>query len=369
MANRTVMVMAAGTGGHIVPGIAVAKELQQRGWKVVWLGTRRGMENKLVPPTGIPLERLNFHGVRGKGLLGSLKGALQLVGAFFKSGALIFRHRPDVVLGMGGYVCLPGGVMTGLLWKPLVLVNADASLLLSNRALLPFAKKLVCGFDGSAARDAKALVTGNPVRREIEAIAAPAERFAGRGGPLKVLVVGGSLGARILNETLPQAMAMLPAERRPQLTHQTGEANFAAVEAAYQDAGLRDQVELLPFVDDMPGCLAECDLVICRAGAITVSELCAAGVPSVLVPLVVSTTSHQRDNAEWMAQAGAAWHLPQTELNADKLASLLAQLDRDQLLDKAERARALARSGAAGRVAALCQQLAGDRPDAAEASQ
>ena len=259
---------------------------------------------------------------------------------------------------MGGYVCLPGGVMAGLLWKPLVLVNADAGLLLSNKALLPFAKKLACGFDGDAARNGKALVTGNPVRGEIESIAAPAERFAGRSGPLKVLVVGGGLGAKVLNETLPQAMAKLPADKRPRLTHQTGEANFAAVEAAYQAAGLREQVELLPFVDDMPQRLAECDLVICRAGAITVSELCAAGVPSVLVPLVVSTTGHQRDNAEWMAQAGAAWHLPQKELNADGLASLLAGLDRDQLLDKAERARALARSGAAGRVADLCQQLA-----------
>ncbi|WP_047243083.1 undecaprenyldiphospho-muramoylpentapeptide beta-N-acetylglucosaminyltransferase [Chromobacterium subtsugae] len=369
MANRTVMVMAAGTGGHIVPGLAVAKELQQRGWKVVWLGTSRGMENKLVPPSGIPLEKLNFHGVRGKGLLGSLKGAAQLAAAFVRSLALMLRHRPDAVLGMGGYVCLPGGAAAALLWKPLVLVNADAGLLLSNKALLPFASKLACGFDGSAARQAKALVTGNPVRGEIESIAPPAERFAGRSGPLKVLVVGGSLGAKILNETLPQAMAKLPADKRPQLTHQTGEANFAAVEAAYQAAGLREQVELLPFVDDMPKRLAECDLVICRAGAITVSELCAAGVPSVLVPLVVSTTGHQRDNAEWMAEAGAAWHLPQKELNADGLAGLLASLDRDQLLEKAGRARALARSGAAGRVADLCQQLAGDRPDAVEASQ
>ncbi|WP_434631105.1 undecaprenyldiphospho-muramoylpentapeptide beta-N-acetylglucosaminyltransferase [Chromobacterium sp. CV08] len=360
MANRTVMVMAAGTGGHIVPGLAVARELQQSGWKVVWLGTRRGMENKLVPPTGIPLERLNFHGVRGKGLLGSIKGALQLLGAFFGSAASILRHRPDVVLGMGGYVCLPGGVMAGLLWKPLVLVNADASLLLSNKALLPFAKKLACGFDGDAASAAKALVTGNPVRGEIEGMAPPAERFAGRSGPLKVLVVGGSLGARVLNDTLPQALALLPADKRPLLTHQTGEANFAAVEAAYRAAGLSDAVELLPFVDDMPKRLAECDLVICRAGAITVSELCAAGVASVLVPLVVSTTGHQRDNAEWLEKEGAAWHVPQRELSADRLAGLLARLDREQLLDKAERARAQARPGAAGRVAELCRQLAGE---------
>nr|WP_199064894.1 undecaprenyldiphospho-muramoylpentapeptide beta-N-acetylglucosaminyltransferase [Chromobacterium sp. ASV5] len=358
MANRTVMVMAAGTGGHIVPGLAVAKELQHRGWKVVWLGTERGMENKLVPPAGIPLERLGFHGVRGKGLLGSVKGVLQLAQAFFHSASLIFRHRPDVVLGMGGYVCLPGGMMASLLWKPLVLVNADASLLLSNKALLPFARKLVCGFDGSAAKEAKALVTGNPVRREIENLPAPAERYAGRGGPLKVLVVGGSLGARALNETLPAALARMPAGQRVRLTHQTGEANFDSVRAAYQAAGLLDDVELLPFIDDMPSRLAECDLIICRAGAITVSELCAAGVPSVLVPLVVSTTAHQRDNAAWMAAEGAAIHLPQGEMNAEKLAGLLSGLSREPLLEMANKARALARPGAAARVADLCQKLA-----------
>lgn len=362
MTNRTVMVMAAGTGGHIVPGLAVAKALQQRGWKVVWLGTERGMENKLVPPTGIPLERLAFHGVRGKGLMGSLKGVLQLCGAFVRSAQLLLRHRPDVVLGMGGYVCLPGGVMSGLLWKPLVLVNADASLLLSNKALLPFASKLVCGFDGSAAKSsAKALVTGNPVRQEIETLPAPAQRMAGRNGPLRVLVVGGSLGARVLNQTLPQALALLAADQRPVLTHQTGEANFAEVQAAYRAAGLEQDVTLLPFIDDMPSRLADCDLIICRAGAITVSELCAAGVASILVPLVVSTTAHQRDNASWMAAEGAAIHLPQQEMTAQKLADTLAGLDRPRLLQLASHAHALARPGAAARVADLCEALADEQ--------
>ncbi|MDF0604591.1 undecaprenyldiphospho-muramoylpentapeptide beta-N-acetylglucosaminyltransferase [Neisseriaceae bacterium TC5R-5] len=361
MTNRTVMVMAAGTGGHIVPGLAVAKELAQRGWKVVWLGTERGMENRLVPPSGIPLERLPFHGLRGKGWLGAVKGSWQLLSALVRSASLLFRHRPDVVLCMGGYICVPGGIMSGLLWKPMILVNADASLLLSNKVLLPLARKLLCGFAGSAAQQhqAKALVTGNPVRHEIETLSHPEQRFAERSGPLNILVVGGSLGAKVLNETLPAALALLDAAQRPRVSHQTGEANHASVLAAYQQAGLGEQVEVLPFIDDMPQRLASCDVIICRAGAITISELCAAGVASVLVPLVVSTTSHQRDNASWMAAAGAAIYLPQNELNASKLAQLLVELKREQLLDMAQRARALAQPGAAARVADVCEQLAG----------
>lgn len=360
MAKRTVLVMAAGTGGHIVPGIAVARELQSRGWNVVWVGTERGMENKLVPPTGFPLVRLPFHGVRGKGLFGSLKGVLQLGVAFLQSLKLMFQHRPDVLLGMGGYVCLPTGLAGALLWKPLVMVNADAGLLLSNKALLPFADHLACGFDGEAAQLKKAVVTGNPVRAEIEQMPAPAERFAGRTGPLRVLVVGGSLGAKVLNDTLPQALALLPADARPLLTHQTGEKNFAAVEQAYAAAGLQlgRDVTLLPFIDNMAALLAECDVILCRAGAITVSELCAAGVPSILVPLVVSTTSHQRDNAAWMAANGAAIHLPQQDMNPQQLAALLGGLDRPQLQQMAARARTLARPAAAARVADLCQALA-----------
>lgn len=360
MAKRTVMVMAAGTGGHIVPGIAVARELASRGWQVVWVGTERGMENKLVPPTGFELVRLAFHGVRGKGLLGSLKGGVQLGLAFLRSLGLMFRHNPDVVLGMGGYVCLPTGLAAALLWKPLVMVNADAGLLLSNKALLPFADHLVCGFDGEAARLKKAVVTGNPVRAEIEQMAVPAERFAGRQGPLRVLVVGGSLGAKVLNETLPQALAAMPAAQRPLVTHQTGEKNFAAVQAAYAAAGLevgRD-VTLLPFIDDMASRLADCDVIVCRAGAITVSELCAAGVASILVPLVVSTTSHQRDNAAWMAAHQAAVHLPQQDMQPQQLATLLGSLTRPQLQAMAEQARQLARPAAAAKVADLCVRLA-----------
>ena len=343
------VIMAAGTGGHIIPGIAVAREVQRRGWSVSWLGTATGMENTLVPPTGIALDRLGFSGLRGKGLLHTLTGGLRLLKAFWDAARILRRRGADAVLGMGGYVCFPGGLMASLLGKPLMLVNADAALLLSNKALLPVVDRVAFGFDGPAARVRRGLVTGNPVRAEIEAIAAPAQRFAGRSGPLRLLVVGGSLGAQVLNRTLPAALALLPADRRPQVVHQTGAAQLDEVRAAYEAAGL--QAELLPFIDNMAERLADCDLIVCRAGAVTVSELCAAGVAGLLVPLVVRTTSHQRDNADYLAGHGAGLHLPQAELTPQALADRLQQLDRPRLLALALAARALARPQAAARVA------------------
>ena len=348
---KHLVVMAAGTGGHVMPGLAVAAEMQQRGWSVSWLGTSTGMENKLVPPTGIVLDRISFAGMRGKGLVGNLLGAMRLLMAFGTCARLLARRRADAVLGMGGYVCFPGGWMAWLQGRPLLLVNADASLLLSNKALKRPARKIAFGFAGEAAEamGKKAVVTGNPVRAEIEAIAAPGDRFAGRSGALRLLVVGGSLGARALNDCVPQAIALLPATERPQVTHQTGEAGRAAVQSAY--AAATADAEVLPFIDDMATRLASCDVIVCRAGAITVSELCAAGVAAVLVPLVVSTTAHQRDNATWMAGQGAAIHLPQTELSAKKLAELIGSLTRDALVAMATKARSLARPHAASRVA------------------
>lgn len=350
------VIMAAGTGGHIMPGLAVAREMQRRGWSVSWLGTTQGMENRLVPPAGIALDTIGFSGLRGKGWLHALTGGLRLLKAFGECLAILRRRGADAVLGMGGYVCFPGGMMASLLNKPLVLVNPDAALLLSNRALLPVADRVAFGFDGAAAASTKnAVVTGNPVRAEIEALPPPAQRFAGREGPLKLLVIGGSLGARVLNRTLPAALARLEPARRPRVTHQTGAAEQAEVVAAYAAAGV--DAEVLPFVDDMHRRLAEADLVVCRAGAITVSELCAAGVASVLVPFVVSTTAHQRDNAVTMAQHGAAIHLPQDELTPERLAGLLAGLDRPALLAMAEKAHALARPRAAARVADEIERL------------
>ncbi len=350
------VIMAAGTGGHVIPGIAVAQEMQRRGWSVSWLGTTRGLESTLVPPTGIALDTIGFTGLRGKGAMGLLTGGLRLLKAFGECLAILRRRGADAVLGMGGYVCFPGGMMASLLSRPLVLVNADAALLLSNKALLPVADRIAFGFDGAAAAKTKrAVVTGNPVRAEIEALPPPAQRFAGRGGPLKLLVVGGSLGAQPLNRTLPAALARLAPGERPSVTHQTGAAMHAEVVAAYAQAGV--VAEVLPFIDDMHRRLADADLVVCRAGAITVSELCVAGVPSVLVPFVVSTTAHQRDNAQFMAQHGAAVHLPQAELTQERLAALLRGLDREALLAMAERAHALARPRAAARVADEIERL------------
>ncbi len=348
---KTLLVMAAGTGGHVIPGLAVAAEMQKRGWTVSWLGTETGIENQLVPKTGIALDRLAFNGLRGKGLVGNALGALRLLGAFASSLRIVVRRRADAVLGMGGYVCFPGGWMAHLLGRPLLLVNADAGLLLSNRALLPAARRIAFGFDGASAREAgsKAVVTGNPVRASIEALPDPAARFARRDGVMRLLVVGGSLGARVLNECVPKAIALLPASQRPQVAHQTGEANREAVQSAYDAAGA--EAEVLPFIDDMALRLGECDVIVCRAGAITVSELCAAGVAAVLVPFVASTTSHQRDNADWMASRGAAIHLPQGELSPRRLADLLSGLTREALQAMATKARSLARPHAASRVA------------------
>lgn len=354
--TRHLVVMAAGTGGHVIPGLAVAREMLSRGWTVSWLGTTHGMENRLVPPSGIPMDTITFSGLRGKGLLHTMTGGLRLLAAFWSCLRILRARRASAVLGMGGYVCFPGGLMASLLGKPLVLVNADAALLMSNKALLPVADRIAFGFDGAATAKVKnAVVTGNPVRAEIESLPDPAQRFAGRSGPLRVLVVGGSLGARALNEALPQALAMIDLAERPQVTHQTGNANLDAVRTGYERAGVEG--ELLPFIDDMAQRLADCDLIVCRAGAVTVSELCAAGVAAVLVPLVVSTTSHQRDNAQWLAGQGAGIHLPQADLSPRRLAELLSGLTREALLTMATKARGLARPKAAGRVADQIERL------------
>jgi UDP-N-acetylglucosamine--N-acetylmuramyl-(pentapeptide) pyrophosphoryl-undecaprenol N-acetylglucosamine transferase len=294
--------------------------------------------------------------LRGKGLLHTATGGLRLLKAFWDCLGILRKRGAHAVLGMGGYVCFPGGLMASLLNKPLMLVNADAALLLSNKSLLPLADRVAFGFEGEAARSTKnAVVTGNPVRAEIEALPAPAARFEGRQGPLRLLVVGGSLGAQVLNRTLPAALALLPPAQRPQVLHQAGAADAEAVRAAYAQAGISATVQ--PFIDDMPAQLAACDVMVCRAGAITVSELCAAGVAAVLVPLIVSTTSHQRDNAQWMAGQGAAMHMPQADLTAQSLATLLQGLDRQQLLATATQARSLARAHAAARVADELEQL------------
>jgi UDP-N-acetylglucosamine--N-acetylmuramyl-(pentapeptide) pyrophosphoryl-undecaprenol N-acetylglucosamine transferase len=352
------VIMAAGTGGHITPGLAVAGEMQRRGWTVSWMGTTAGLENRLVPPSGIPMDGLAFTGLRGKGLWHAATGGLRLLKAFWDAARLLRRRQADAVLGMGGYICFPGGLMASLLGKPLMLVNADAALLLSNKALLPVADRVAFGFEGGSQGVKRALVTGNPVRTEVAAIAPPAQRYAGRQGPLRLLVVGGSLGARVLNETVPQALALMNEAQRPTVVHQTGQAQAADAEQRWAEVGLKtERVVVRPFIDNMADELAQADVVLCRAGAITVSELCAAGVASILVPLVVSTTAHQRHNAAYMAQQGAALHLQQEQLTPQGLADLLSGLDRERLLHMAECARACARLDATTRVADELERL------------
>jgi UDP-N-acetylglucosamine--N-acetylmuramyl-(pentapeptide) pyrophosphoryl-undecaprenol N-acetylglucosamine transferase len=354
---KKLMIMAAGTGGHIFPGIAIAHTMRERGWEVSWLGTANGMEQDLVPKQGIALDTIDFHGLRGKGLRHTLQGAFKLTASFVTCLRVLARRRPDVVLGMGGYVTVPGGMMARLRRIPLVLVNADAALLLSNKTLTPMAQRVLFGFPADFGRAAgKAMVTGNPVRKEILDVTPPQQRFEGRAGPLRLLVVGGSLGAKVLNDAVPAALALLPEASRPLLTHQSGKKNIDALRESYAKAGV--QAEVVDFIDDMAAAYARADLVICRAGAITVSELTAAGVASVLVPFVASTTSHQRDNAKWMASQNAAVHLPQTALSAASMAALLENLTRGQCRDMAIAALAVGKRNANEAIADVLEKLA-----------
>jgi len=352
------MVVAAGTGGHVMPGLAVAEALRSRGWTVSWLGTRAGMERSLVEPRGIAFDAIDFSSLRGKGIATLLLGGFRLLRAMWQSRSAIRSRRPAVVFSTGGYVAVPAGLAASTANVPLALLNADAAPLLSTRLLRSLASAVFCGFDGAAAHAAggRGLVTGNPVRAEIAALPPPAQRYAGRQGPLKLLVIGGSLGSQMLNETVPAALALLPEESRPAVVHQCGGAHEQATRAAYERAAVA--ADVLPFIDDMARRYGEADAVICRAGAVTVTELAAAGVASLLVPLVVSTTSHQRSNAEFMAARGAALHLPQAELSAGRLAGVLRDLTRGRLLEMASRARSLGRPEATRVVADAIEHIA-----------
>lgn len=352
------LVVAAGTGGHVMPGLAVAREMRSRGWTVSWLGTRAGMERALVERSGIAFDALDFSGLRGKGFRTLLFGGFHLLRALWQSRAAIKACRPSLVFSTGGYVAVPAGLAASLHGARLALLNADAAPLLSTRLLRPLASAVFCGFDGEAARVAgdKAMVTGNPVRDDVVRVPAPEERYPARQGPLRLLVVGGSLGARALNQVVPAALAQLDQAVHPRVVHQCGAQHVDATRAAYDS--FRIDAEVVPFIDDIAARYAAADVVLCRAGAITVSEVCVAGVASVLVPFVVSTTSHQRTNAEFLARHGAALHLPQNELSPARLAALLHDLTREQLAAMARRARALGRPNATRIVADALEHIA-----------
>ncbi len=354
---KRLMIMAAGTGGHIFPGVAIAQTMRARGWEVSWLGTTTGMEQDIVPKNDIELDAIDFTGMRGKGLQHTLSGAFKLTASFATCLRIIARRKPSVVLGMGGYVTVPGGLMARLRRIPLVLVNADAALLLSNKTLTPLAQRVLFGFPADFGRAAgKASVTGNPVRKEILDVVAPQTRFDGREGALRILVVGGSLGATALNVAVPAALALIPAATRPVVVHQSGKKNIEALGKSYADAGV--EATVVDFIEDMAAAYAEADVVICRAGAITISELTAAGVASVLVPFVAATTSHQRDNAQWMATQHAAIHLPQGELNPARLAELLGTMSRGECRDMAIAAQAVGKRDANEAIADILEKLA-----------
>ena len=348
---RTALIMAGGTGGHVFPGLAVAEVLRARGWRVVWMGTRAGMEARLVAARGYELAAIRASAMRGKGLAAALLLPLNLLVGFWQAARAIFRLRPDVVLGMGGYVAFPGGMMASLLARPLAVHEQNAIAGLTNRILAGVADKAMSAFP-EALKGAE--WTGNPVRGEIAALADPAERYARRAGPLKLLVLGGSGGAQALNECVPRALALL--QPRPAVVHQSGEKNYAALRAAYAAAGV--QGELTPFIDDVARRYAEADLVVCRAGAMTVAELSAGGVASVLVPYPHAVDDHQSANARYLADRGAAILLPQTELAPERLAALLRSLERPRLLEMARKARALGKPDAARIVAERCMELA-----------
>ncbi|HEX9184309.1 MAG TPA: undecaprenyldiphospho-muramoylpentapeptide beta-N-acetylglucosaminyltransferase [Burkholderiales bacterium] len=348
---RTALIMAGGTGGHVFPGLAVADELRTRGWRVVWMGTRAGMEARLVTARGYELASIRAVALRGKGLAVKLLLPLNLLIGFWQAARTIFRLRPDVVLGMGGYVAFPGGMMASLLARPLAVHEQNAIAGLTNRILAGVADRKMTAFP-QALKGAE--WTGNPVRGDIAALADPDARYARRSGPLRLLVVGGSGGAQALNECVPRALALL--EPRPSVVHQSGDKNYAALRAAYTAAGV--QGELVPFIDDMARRYAEADLVICRAGAMTVAELSAGGVASVLVPYPHAVDDHQTANARFLADQGAALLLPQAELTPQRLANLLRSLERPRLAEMARKARSLGKPDAARVVAERCMELA-----------
>jgi UDP-N-acetylglucosamine--N-acetylmuramyl-(pentapeptide) pyrophosphoryl-undecaprenol N-acetylglucosamine transferase len=351
--SRTVLIMAGGTGGHIMPGLAVADEMRAAGWDVVWLGAKGGMEERLVPPRGYRVAWIRARALRGKGLLAQLLLPANLLYSFWQSARALFRERPDVVLGMGGYVAFPGGMMAALLARPLALHEQNAIAGLANRVLAGVADKVMAAFP-DALRGAE--WTGNPVRAEIAALAEPQARYAGRSGPLALLVVGGSLGAQALNDAVPAALACMPEAARPRVVHQAGAQHLEALCARYAACGVAGEV--LAFIDDMAARYAQADVVVCRAGAMTVAELAAAGVPGVLVPYPHAVDDHQTANARFLVAQGAALLLPQAELAPQRLADLLAGLDRARLLAMARRARALGKPGAARVVAERCMELA-----------
>jgi len=355
---QTILIMAGGTGGHVFPGLAVADCLKNEGWRIVWLGTKTGMENKWVTQHGYDLETIDFSGLRGKSVMTWLMLPLRLLRAFLQSLKILNRVQPDVVLGMGGYPAFPGGMMAALLNKPLVVHEQNAIPGLVNRVLVKLADKVLLGFPDAIKTDSlKIVFSGNPVRKSITQLGTPEQRFAGRSGALKMLVVGGSRGAQVLNKVVPQAIKLMPKNQRPVVIHQAGESNLDELHDHYANLGVT--AELKAFIDDMAAQYAMCDLVLCRSGALTVSELAAVGVASILVPYPYAVDDHQTVNAHFLSQCHAAIVLPQVDLNPENLVNILQDMTREKLLAMAIAARKQAKPDATWCVAQACIEAGG----------
>lgn len=353
MAVRSVLVMAGGTGGHIFPGLAVAECLRKQGWSVSWMGNPSGMEYRLVPARGFAFEGVQFGGLRGKGMLTKVLMPFRLVRAMMQSWKILRRLKPNVVLGMGGYITFPGGLVSYLMGRPLVLHEANSVAGSANRVLARFAMRVLTGFPHTLEH---AQWVGNPIRESFEELGDCKARYATRQGPLNLLVVGGSLGAAALNAVVPEALALLPDDQRPNVIHQTGEQHLEAVTEKYQQLGVRG--ELKPFIEDMAAAYANTDLVICRAGAMTVSEISVAGVAACFVPFPHAIDDHQTANARFLSDTGAAMLIPQTQLDPATLANLVLGLRRENLAEMAVKAQALAKFRATEEVASICKECA-----------
>jgi UDP-N-acetylglucosamine--N-acetylmuramyl-(pentapeptide) pyrophosphoryl-undecaprenol N-acetylglucosamine transferase len=361
--TRTVLIMAGGTGGHVFPALAAARVLRERGYTPVWLGTQRGLEAKLVPPQQIEMEWISMSGVRGKGAMTWLAAPFKLALAIWQSLQIIRRRRPSVVLGAGGFVSGPGGVAAWLTRRPLVIHEQNAVAGMTNRLLARLARRVLEAFPGSFPSSAHAERVGNPVRREIAGLPAPDARYAERRGPLRVLVFGGSQGAARLNAVVPAALAMIDATARPLMIHQAGDRHIDAARELYAKHNV--QADVRAFIDDMAEAYAWADLVICRSGALTVSELAAAGLPAIFVPFAAAVDDHQTLNAKFLVDAQAGVSIPEAQLTPSKLAEELQKLakgGREQLAQMAMRARAAAITDADVRLADACVAAAGGAP-------
>ncbi|CAM3738295.1 undecaprenyldiphospho-muramoylpentapeptide beta-N-acetylglucosaminyltransferase [Polynucleobacter antarcticus] len=354
MTQPSILVMAGGTGGHIFPGLAVAEYLRICGWKVSWLGNQSGMEYRLVKACGFSFEAIHFGGLRGKGIKAKLMLPFNLLRASFESWKIMRRLKPNVVLGMGGYITFPGGLVSKLLNRPLVLHEANSVAGSANTALAKIAMRTLTGFPNTMEH---AEWVGNPIREEFEVLGAPSIRYAQRSGNLSILVVGGSLGAAALNEAMPAALALMDQAVRPHVIHQAGDKHLASLQQRYAELGV--EADIRAFIEDMPAAYAQADLVICRSGAMTISEIAACGVASCLIPFPYAIDDHQTANARFLSDAKAAILLPQVDMNPQDLALMIQNFNRKDLQVMAEHAHALAKPNATQRVAEICADCAG----------